>query len=62
MVNNRKNSSIAKVGEHILCGYSTSIIWAFHHIENKHTLYREKDSIKKVLYFFKKTREKYNSF
>ena len=62
MVNNRKHSSIAKVGEHILCGYSTSIIWGFHHIENKHTLHRGNDCIKKVLYFFKKTCGKYNSF
>ena len=62
MVNNRKNSSTAKVGEHIICRCSMSIIWGLNHIENKHTLYRGKDCIKKVLHFFKRTRKKYNSF
>ena len=32
---------------HIPCGYSMSIIWGFDHIENKHTLYRGKDCMKK---------------
>ena len=31
--------STTKIGEHIPCGYSMSTIWAFDHIENKHTLY-----------------------
>ena len=44
--NNPENSSTKKIGEHIPCGYSMSTIWAFDHIENKHTLYRGKDSIK----------------
>ena len=38
--NNPENSSATKIGEHIPCGYSMSAIWAFDHIENKHTLYR----------------------
>ena len=42
--NNPENSSTTKIGEHIPCGYS---IWAFDHIENKHTLYRRKGCIKK---------------
>ena len=41
--NSPKNSSTTKIGEHIPCGYSMSKIWAFHHIENKHILYRLKD-------------------
>ena len=52
--NNPQNSSTTKIGEHIPCGYSTSTIWAFDHIEKKHTLYRGKDCIKK---FCKSLRE-----
>ena len=36
-----------KIGEHIPYGYSMSTIWAFDCLENKHALYREKDSMKK---------------
>ena len=36
-----------KRGEHIPCGYSMSTIWVFYHIENKHTLYRRKNCMKK---------------
>ena len=36
-----------KIGEHIPCGYSMSTIWVFDCLENKHALYREKDSMKK---------------
>ena len=32
---------------HITCGYSTTTIWGCDHIENRHTLYRRKDSIKR---------------
>ena len=35
------------MGEHIPCGYSISTIWGFDHIEDKHTLYRGKDCMKK---------------
>ena len=45
--NNPENSSTTKLGEHIPCAYSTSTIWAFDHIGNKHTLYRGKDCMKK---------------
>ena len=45
--NNPENSSTTKIGEHIPCGYSMSTIWAFNHIENKHTLYCRKDGMKK---------------
>ena len=45
--NNLKKLSTGKVGEHIPCGYSKSTIWGFDHIENKHTLYRGKDCMKK---------------
>ena len=52
--NNPENSLTTKIGENIPCGYSMSTIWAFDHIENKHTLYREKDCMKK---FFESLRE-----
>ena len=45
--NNPENSSTAKKEEHTPCVYSMSTIWAFDHIENKHTLYHGKDYMKK---------------
>ena len=45
--NNLENSSTTKVGEYIPSRYSMSLIWAFYHIEYKHTLYRGKDYMKK---------------
>ena len=45
--NNPEHFSTTKIGEHIHCGYSMSIFWAFDHIENKHTLYRGKDCMRK---------------
>ena len=42
-----ENSSTSKIGEHIPCRYSVSPVWAFDHIENKHTLYCGKDCMKK---------------
>ena len=45
--NNPENSSTTEINEHIPCGYSMSTIWAFDHIENKHTLYHGKDCMKK---------------
>ena len=33
--------------EYIPCGYSMSTIWGFDHIEDKHSLYRGKDCLKK---------------
>ena len=44
---NPENSSTTKIGEHIPCGYSMPTFWGFSHIEEKHTLYRGKDCIKK---------------
>ena len=44
---NPEKSSTSEIGEHIPCGYSVSTIWAFDHIENKYTLYRAKDCMKK---------------
>ena len=46
-VNNQERSSTTKIGEHIPCGYSMSTIWAFDSIENKSTLYRGEDCMKK---------------
>ena len=45
--NNAENSSTIKIGEHIPWGYSMSTIWAFDHIENRNTLFRRKDCMKK---------------
>ena len=44
---NSEKSSTTKVGEHIPSGYLMSKIWAFDHTEDKHTLYRGKDCVKK---------------
>ena len=41
---NRENCSTTKIGKHIPCGYLVLTFWAFHHVENKHTLYHRKDS------------------
>ena len=46
--NNPENSSVKKIGEHIPCGYSLSTISEFDQIEDKPTLYRGKDCMKKV--------------
>ena len=45
--NNPENSSTTKISEHIPCGYSMSIAWAFHHIESKHALYLGKYCMQK---------------
>ena len=45
--NNPKKSSTMKIGKRINCGYSMSTIWGFDHIENKNSLYRGKDCMKK---------------
>ena len=37
---------IAKVGEHIPCGYSVFTIWMFDITENIHDVQREQDSMK----------------
>ena len=37
-------------------------MWVFDHIENIHTLSRGKRFYEKVLWFFKRTRKKYNCF
>ena len=41
------SSSATKVREHIPCVYLMTNIWAFDHIENKHTLYHAKELILK---------------
>ena len=46
-LNNPEKSSTRKVAEHFPCGYSMSTIWVFNHIEDKNTLYRRKDCMKK---------------
>ena len=46
--NNKEISSTTKLGEHIPCGYSMSISWAFDNIENKDSLYRREDCMEKL--------------
>ena len=53
--NNPENSSTTRISESIPCGYSMSTIWAFDHIENKHTLYCGKDRMK--MFFVTSSRE-----
>ena len=43
---NPQKSSITKIEKNIPCRYSTSTIWAFDHIENKHSLYHGEDCMK----------------
>ena len=38
---------ILNIGEYIPCRYSISTIWAFHNIENKHSLNDGEDCMKK---------------
>ena len=45
--NNPEKYSTTKIGKHIPCGYSMSTIWGFDHMEDRHTLYRGKDCMKK---------------
>ena len=58
-----ENSSTTKIGEHIPCGYSISTIWAFDHISHRKQTYfiSWKRLYENVLYFFRRTREKYSS-
>ena len=49
--NNQEKFSTTNIGEHIPCRYSMSIIWVFDNIENKHTLYRGEDCMKKFCTF-----------
>ena len=44
--NNPNISSTTKVGDHIPCSCSMFTIWGLDHIENKHSFYRGKDSMK----------------
>ena len=45
--NNSENSSATKVSEHIPSAFSMPTISSFRSIENKHDVYRGKDSMKK---------------
>ena len=51
--NNPENSSTAKLGENIPCGYTMSRIWTFDHIENKTYFVSWKRLYEKVLWNFK---------
>ena len=42
-----EKSLSTKIGENIFCGYSMPSIWAFDHIENKHSLYYGENCMKK---------------
>ena len=50
---------MAKIGEHIRCEYSVSTIWGFDHKEDKHTLYRGKDCMKKCCTSLREHAKKY---
>ena len=50
---NTEKSSTAKIGKKIPCGYSSSTIWSFNYIENKRSLYSEKDCMKKFCEFLR---------
>ena len=44
----KKYYSATKIGEHILYGYSMWMIWGFNHIEDKYTLHRGKNCMKRI--------------
>ena len=44
---NLEHSSTTRIGKHIPCAHSESTILAFNHIEDKHTLYRREDCMKR---------------
>ena len=46
-VDNLENSSTTNIDDHIPCRYSRSTMWIFDNIENKHTLYRGQECMKK---------------
>ena len=60
--NNPEKSSKMKIGELIPSGYSMPTILVFNHIEDKYTLYRGKDCMKKIVWNFKRARKMYNWF
>ena len=51
--NNPENSSTTKVSEHIPSGFSMSTISLFRSIENKHDVYRDKNSLKRSCEFLR---------
>ena len=51
--NNPGNSFTAKISRHIPSGFSVSTIPSLRSIENKHDVYRGKDSIKKFCEFIR---------
>ena len=57
---NPEKFSTVKIGENVSCEYSMSNIWGFDRIGNNHPLYRRKDCMKKVLWFLKRTSQKYS--
>ena len=52
--NNPQNSSTTKLSKHIPSGFSTSTIFLFRSIENKHDVYRGKDYMKKFCELLRK--------
>ena len=50
MCKQSRKISTTKTGEHISCGYS---VWAFDHVENKHTSYRGQGCLKKFCIFLR---------
>ena len=54
----KKNNWMCKRSR-IPCGYSMLTIWAFDHIENKHTLFRGKHCMKKFCETLREHAKKY---
>ena len=52
--NNTEHLSTTKLSEHIPSGFSMSTIFSFRSIENKHDVYRGKDSMKMFCEFLRK--------
>ena len=49
-VKNSEKSLSTKIGENFFCGYSMPSIWAFDHIENKHSLHYGENCIKSFVF------------
>ena len=60
--NSPENSSATKVSKHIPSGFSMSTISSFKSIENKHHVYKGKDSIKKICESLREHRMKIINF
>ena len=58
MCKQSRKSSTKKIGEHIPCEYSMSIVWQTDHTESKHNLYRGNDCMKSFREYLKEHAKK----